>query len=88
MLADLVGGALAPLVGNYVGFEADSHTVFEGASFDDFVNSLKRAAAHEQYVVRAYLEKVLVWMLAPALRRDVSDAAFDYLEERLLHPFA
>ena len=83
-----VGGALAPVVGHDVGLEPDALAVLERAFLDDLVDSLERAAAHEQDVVRTDLEEVLVRMLPSALRRNVGDAPFDDLEQRLLHALA
>ena len=85
MAPHFVRRALTPVNGHDIGLEPNSLAVLEGALLDDLVDALERSAAHEQYVVRANLEEVLVGVLPPALRWDVSDAALDDLEQRLLH---
>src|SRR4029078_1741274 len=47
-----------------------------------------RAAADEQDVGGVDLQKLLLRVLAAALRRNAGDGALDDLEQRLLHAFA
>ena len=56
-------------------------------SFDDFFQTDKRAAAEEQNVCRVDREEFLMRMFAAALRRNIGDRAFEYLQQRLLHTF-
>src|SRR5438093_4485348 len=51
---------------------------------DDRVQRLERAAADEEHIRGIDLDEVLVWVLAPALRRNVGHRALDDLEQRLL----
>src|SRR5690606_33957294 len=51
---------------------------------DDLIEADEGAAADEQDVARVHLQEILLRMLAPPLRRDVGDRAFDDLEQRLL----
>src|SRR5690606_5310878 len=57
------------------------------AALDDLVEAVEGAAADEEDVRGVDLQKFLLRMLTPALRRDVRHAPLDQLEERLLHPF-
>src|SRR5918995_1745529 len=57
-------------------------------SFDDFLESDKRAAAEEENIGRVDREELLVRMLASTLRWNVGDGAFEDLQERLLHSLA
>src|ERR1019366_4074682 len=52
---------------------------------DDLLEPVEGPAADEQDVLRVDLDVLLLRMLAPALRRDARDRAFQDLEERLLH---
>ena len=57
----------------------------------DFAHILQAdesATTDEEYVGRIYLEKLLVRMLATALRRNRSDCSFNEFQQRLLHAFA
>src|SRR4029079_8094286 len=58
------------------------------ARLDDLFQPGKRAAADEKYIFGVDLQEFLLRMLAPALRRDRGDRAFDQLEQGLLHAFA
>ena len=69
-------------------FCAEAHRLAVEAAFDDFLNALKRTAADEENIVRVDLDKFLVRVLAPALRRDVGDRTLDNLQQRLLHTLA
>ena len=86
--ADLVGSAFFQGFRRAAGVEPDTPEILEGAFLDDLVDALERAAADEQNVVGAYLDEFLVGVFASALRRDVGDAALDYLQKRLLNAFA
>src|SRR3546814_9601699 len=55
---------------------------------DDLFQAGKGAARDEQYVGRIDLQKFLLGMLAPALRRHARGRAFHQLEQRLLHALA
>jgi ATP-dependent Clp protease ATP-binding subunit ClpX len=81
-------GGLGGVRGGHVGAEADGAASLADAAVDDGVEALEGAAADEQDVGCVYLDEVLVGVLAAALGRDVGDAAFDDLEEGLLHAFA
>ena len=58
------------------------------AALDDFVQSVEGPAANEQDVFRVHLYKLLVGVLAPALRRDIGDSPLHEFQERLLHALA
>jgi hypothetical protein len=58
------------------------------ALFDVGVEAFECAAADEQDVARVDLEEVLVRMLSATLGWNVRDAAFDDLQESLLHALA
>src|SRR5580692_12044530 len=58
------------------------------APLDDFLKTDESPAADEQDVCRVHWREFLVRMLAPALRRHVSDGTFQDLQQRLLHTFA
>src|SRR5207247_1855610 len=55
-----------------------------GARLDDLLEAVERAAANEQDVLRVDLDVLLLRMLAPTLRRDAGDRAFQNLEQGLL----
>ena len=55
---------------------------------DDLVEADERAAADEEDVRRVDLDVFLVWVLAPALRRNAADGPLDDLQERLLNTLA
>src|SRR3546814_19203642 len=55
---------------------------------DDLFQAGEGAARDEQYVGRVDLQKFLLGMLAPALRRHARGRAFHQLEQRLLHALA
>ena len=59
-----------------------------GACLDDLLETVERAAADEEDVLRVELDVFLLRVLAAALRRNRRDRALDDLEERLLHAFA
>src|SRR5205814_2835536 len=67
---------------------AEAHRGLRQPALDDVVESDERAAAHEGEVRLVELDEFLVRMLAPALRRNVGDGAFENLQQRLLHAFA
>src|SRR5207245_166518 len=69
-----------------LGLEAEG--LLARAALDLLLEADERAAADEQNVGRIDLEEFLVRMLAPALRRDVRDCAFQDLQQRLLDAFA
>ena len=85
--ANLVGCAFFQGFRRAAGVEPDAPEILEGAFLDDLVDALERASTDEQNVVRAYLDEFLVGVFASALRRDVGDAALDYLQKRLLNAF-
>src|SRR5437879_4464349 len=58
------------------------------ASFYYFFKTHKRAAANEENVCSIDWEELLVRMLAPTLRRNIRDRAFENFQQRLLHAFA
>ena len=66
----------------------EAQRLLAGAPLDLLVEADEGAAADEQDVGRVDLEELLVRMLAPALRRDVGDGAFEDLQQRLLDAFA
>src|SRR5690606_38753077 len=55
---------------------------------DDLLQPRKRAAADQQAVRRIDPQKLLLGMLAPALRRHGGRGALHQLEQRLLHALA
>ena len=80
MLADvlLLGAA-------HVGAEPDA--LVAGAALDDPLDAGERTATDEQDVRGVDLDELLVWVLAPALRRHRRGGALQDLEQRLLHAF-
>src|ERR671921_1939117 len=77
---------LLPETGVYVGAEADA--LLANALADDLLEAAEGAAADEQNVLGVYLQKVLVRVLAPALRRHGGHRALQDLEQSLLHALA
>ena len=65
----------------------EAQRLLAGAPLDLLVEADEGAAADEQDVGRVDLEELLVRMLAPALRRNVGDRAFEDLQQRLLDAF-
>ena len=59
-----------------------------GARLDDLLETVERAAADEENVLRVDLDVFLLRVLAAALRRNRRDRALEDLEQRLLHAFA
>src|SRR5205807_3898823 len=55
---------------------------------NNLVESDKRATTNEQNFLGVDLYVFLVRMFAAALRRNIAGAAFENLQERLLHAFA
>src|SRR4029079_7771810 len=84
-LAQQDADVLAIVRARDLGAEADAR--LGGALADDLFQAVEGAAADEQYVGRVDLNEFLVRMLAPALRRNRGDRAFDQLQQRLLHAF-
>src|SRR5262245_23427999 len=58
------------------------------ARFDDLLETVERAAADEENILRVDLDILLLRMLASALRRHRRDRALEDLQQRLLHAFA
>src|SRR4029077_17145738 len=58
------------------------------ALLDNLLQAVERAAADEKDVGGVDLDEVLVRVLAPALRRNVGDRAFEDLQQRLLDALA
>ena len=67
---------------------AEAHGLFVHAALDDLIHAVKRATADEEDVRRIDLNKLLLRVLASALRRDVCDRALKQLEQCLLHALA
>ena len=59
-----------------------------GALADDAIQPRERAAADKQDIGRVDLQKFLLRVLAPALRRHRGDGALDQLQQGLLHALA
>ena len=59
-----------------------------GAALDHFFQAVKRTAADEQNVLGVDLDKLLLRVLAAALRRHIADGAFQNFQQRLLHALA
>src|SRR5438034_804260 len=57
-------------------------------ALDDFLKSHKRASANEKNIGGVDRKEFLMWMFAPALRRDIGNRTFQNLQQRLLHAFA
>ena len=55
---------------------------------DDLLQAGKGATTDEQYLTRIHLQKLLLGMLAPALRRYRSNRTLDQFEQGLLHPLS
>src|ERR1019366_6659277 len=68
--------------------QAEAQSLFADAAADDFLQADEGAAADEEDVRGVDGGEFLVRMLAPTLRRNVRDRAFQNLEQRLLHAFA
>ena len=66
----------------------ESHYALAGAFGYDILNACKRAAADEEYVCGVYLYKLLMGVLAAALRWNARYRSFQYLKQRLLHALA
>src|SRR5918997_162623 len=77
---------LLPETGVYVGAEADA--LLTNALADDLLEAAEGAAADEQDVLGVYLQKVLVRVLAPVLRRHGGHRALQDLEQSLLYALA
>ena len=74
------------LVGLDLGHEPNA--TLRGATQDDLVETGKGAAANEQDIAGINLQEFLLRVLAPALRRDRGDGAFDQFQKCLLHALA
>src|SRR5882724_6134273 len=66
----------------------ETETLLTEAPRNDFVEAYESAAADEQNVGGIDRRELLVGMLAPALRWNIGDGAFQNLEQRLLNSFA
>ena len=55
---------------------------------DDFIQTVKRAAADEQDILGVHLNELLMGMLPAALRRYVGHGSLHDLQQRLLHALA
>src|SRR5208337_5606371 len=67
---------------------AEAQSLFADASPHNFLQTDEGAAADEQDVRGIDGREFLVRMLAPTLRRNVRDRAFQNLEQRLLYALA
>src|SRR4029450_7114812 len=67
---------------------AKSHHFLPDAFLDDLVESDKGTAANKKNLLGVNLNVFLMRMLAAALRRNITGAALQNLQERLLHAFA
>ena len=65
-----------------------SHGLAAHAAFNNFFQTYKRPTANEQNVRGIHGRAFLVRMLAPALRRNIGNRAFQNLQQRLLDAFA
>src|SRR5438270_1369711 len=81
-LCQQLAGTLVALRGD---LRAEAHRRRGQTPLDDVLQSDERTAANEQDVRRVDLDEFLMRMLAPALRRNVGDGAFEDLQQRLLH---
>src|SRR5439155_13949313 len=79
---------LADLLLSNLLLAAEAEAVLADAAGDDIFQSDERSAANEKNVRRVDLDVLLLGMLAAALRRDVTDGAFEHLEQGLLHALA
>ena len=50
--------------------------------------TVKSTAAYKQNVFSVYLNKLLLWVLTAALRRNVGNGALDYFKKCLLYTLA
>ena len=66
----------------------EAHRALADAALDHLLQSDKRSAHDEQDVGGVHRRELLVRVLAPALRRNVGNRAFQNLQQRLLHAFA
>ena len=69
-----------------IGAEADALLV--QALLDDLLQTVERAAADEQDVLRVHLDELLMRVLPAALGRHVGHRALHDLQQGLLHTFA
>ena len=72
---------------NFESWTAEAHRFLSDALLNDFVEADERAAANKQNFLSIDLNVFLVRMLAAALRRNITGAAFQNFEQRLLHAF-
>src|SRR6266542_1668595 len=66
----------------------EAHRLLGHAPADDVLEADEGASAEEQDVRGVDLDELLVWMLAPSLRRHVGDRPLQDLQKRLLDPFS
>ena len=69
-------------------FGSKAKPLLSGAVLDNLLNAVKGTAADKQNIGRINLDKILMGMLAPALRGNVRSRTFEHFEQRLLHTFA
>src|SRR5229473_479075 len=67
---------------------AEAQSLLANAPPNNFLQADEGAAANEEDVCGIDGREFLMRMLAPTLRRNVCDRAFENLEQRLLHAFA
>src|SRR5262249_47716013 len=67
---------------------AEAHHLLANSLLDDLVEPDKRAATNEKNLFGVDLDVFLVRMLASALRRNITGAAFQDFQQSLLHAFA
>ena len=67
---------------------AEAHHFLADAFLNDFIETDERAATNEQNLLGINLDVFLMRMFAAALRRNIAGAAFQNLQQSLLHAFA
>ena len=74
------------LLGSHLG--AEPHLLLPKTGLNDFLDPVECAAADEKDIRRIDLQKLLLWVLAPALRRYGRRCPLKDLEQPLLYAFA
>src|ERR1035437_4580713 len=85
-LGTLLGSNRVVLFGLFA--TAETERLLAHSAGDDLVEPDEGSAADEEDVGRVHWSEFLVRVLAPALRRNIGDCAFQNLQQRLLHAFA
>src|SRR5689334_567297 len=66
----------------------EAHDPVAEPPLNDALQTDKSAATNKENASRVDANVLLLWMLAPALRRHIANRAFQDLQQSLLHSFA